>query len=207
MTSSRQCILDNARILFARRGYDGASVRDIARASGVNVAALSYHFGTKQGLFEEVIRHGTEGIRSTLSALAARPIPLRDKARLLFEAYLEFLTGEDSVSRIIMAELAVGGRRLPEAAAHLLLQAIGVLRGMIRDGKSSGEIRPDVDETLTLISIVSLPVYLAFARPVVELIRGKKGYSRAFLKKSARHAVSVLFDGIAARTPTTQEVT
>jgi AcrR family transcriptional regulator len=205
--SSRQCILDNARILFARRGYDGASVRDIARASDVNISALSYHFGSKQALFEEVIRDGTAGIRATLSDLAAKPMPLRDKARLLFDAYLEFLTGEDSVSRIIMAELAVGGRRLPEAAAHLLLQAIGVLRGMIREGVRNGEIRPDVDETLTIISIVSLPVYLAFARPVVELIRGKKGYSRAFLKKSARHAVSVLFDGIAARTPTTQEVT
>lgn len=206
MASSRQIILDNARALFARRGYDGVSVRDIARAAGVNVAAVSYHFGSKQGLFEEVIREGTREIRATLAGVAAGEIPLRDKALLLFEAYLEFLTGEDSVSRIIMAELVIGGRRLPESAGQMLLQVTGLLRGMIREAKRRGEIRQDADEVLTLISIVSLPVYMAFARPVVELIRGKKGYSRAFIKSTARHAVTVLFDGIAAPRPSSESI-
>jgi AcrR family transcriptional regulator len=49
-------LLDAAEILFAERGYDGASFRDIANEAGVHMALCTYHFGRKELLFEEVIR-------------------------------------------------------------------------------------------------------------------------------------------------------
>ena len=88
--SSREYIITSSQTLFAQRGYNGVSVRDIARAAGVNVAAVSYHFGSKEGLFREVIRAGTEDIRAALAELAREPMPVRDKAEMLIQAYLEF---------------------------------------------------------------------------------------------------------------------
>lgn len=47
---TKEVILDAAERLFAERGFDGVSVRDITALAGVNVAAVSYYFGSKSGL-------------------------------------------------------------------------------------------------------------------------------------------------------------
>jgi AcrR family transcriptional regulator len=52
---TRQRIVDTAERLFARRGLDAVSVRDITTAARVNTAAINYHFGTKRGLVEAVL--------------------------------------------------------------------------------------------------------------------------------------------------------
>lgn len=55
---TKEKILTAARILFADRGYEGTSVREIARAADVNVALLSYHFSGKENLFFEIMKKG-----------------------------------------------------------------------------------------------------------------------------------------------------
>jgi AcrR family transcriptional regulator len=51
-------ILEVARVLFAEKGFEGTSVRDIAAEADVNVASLNYHFLSKDNLFLEVLRAG-----------------------------------------------------------------------------------------------------------------------------------------------------
>lgn len=52
--SKKDRILDAAEQLFARRGYDGVTLRQIASQAGVDVALASYHIGNKHELFEAV---------------------------------------------------------------------------------------------------------------------------------------------------------
>ena len=54
---TRQRIVEAAEKLFARRGIEGVSTRDITKAAGVNLAAINYHFGTKSALAAEVFKH------------------------------------------------------------------------------------------------------------------------------------------------------
>src|SRR6059036_3181340 len=51
---TRARILDAAERLFAEHGYDGASLRDITAQAGVNLAAVNYHFRTKESLIQAV---------------------------------------------------------------------------------------------------------------------------------------------------------
>jgi len=53
---TRERLLDAAEALFARSGFDAVSIRDIAADAGVNVAAVNYHFNSKDGLYQEVLR-------------------------------------------------------------------------------------------------------------------------------------------------------
>ena len=53
----RQRLLLAAEALFARKGYDGATVREICDRAGMNVAAINYHFGDKERLYVETVRH------------------------------------------------------------------------------------------------------------------------------------------------------
>lgn len=53
-------IINAARDLFSLKGFEGASVREIASSAGVNIAALNYHFSSKQNLFLHIINLGYE---------------------------------------------------------------------------------------------------------------------------------------------------
>jgi AcrR family transcriptional regulator len=55
-TETREAILAAARVLFAERGYDGASLRAIARAADVDPALVHHFFGNKEGVFVEAMR-------------------------------------------------------------------------------------------------------------------------------------------------------
>jgi AcrR family transcriptional regulator len=48
-------IIETAERLFAERGFDGTSVRDIAHEAGVNIAMISYYFGSKENLMEALL--------------------------------------------------------------------------------------------------------------------------------------------------------
>ncbi len=74
--SSREDILDAAEAQFARRGFEGASMRGIAEAAGVAQALLHYHFKSKEGLFEAMFTRRSSAINrirlARLDAMLAR---------------------------------------------------------------------------------------------------------------------------------------
>ena len=56
--NTREKILTIARVLFADHGFDGTSIRDIAKEADVNVASVNYHFASKENLYMEIITQG-----------------------------------------------------------------------------------------------------------------------------------------------------
>ena len=69
--STKERILGAAELLFAQRGFDGASLRQLTAAAGVNLAAVNYHFGSKDKLVEEVFRRRLDALNERrLTALA-----------------------------------------------------------------------------------------------------------------------------------------
>lgn len=57
---TKQKIIEKARILFAEQGFEGTSVREIAKQAEVNIASLNYHFSNKENLFSEILKLGYE---------------------------------------------------------------------------------------------------------------------------------------------------
>jgi AcrR family transcriptional regulator len=80
---TRQAVLDAARARFGAHGYDGTKLRDVAADAGVDVALVSYFFGSKDGLFaaamsmtvnpaeliDELMRDGADGVGERLVRL------------------------------------------------------------------------------------------------------------------------------------------
>jgi len=56
MADTREEILEAAWDLFAKKGFESVSVRDVITAAGVNLASVSYHFGGKDGLIQETVK-------------------------------------------------------------------------------------------------------------------------------------------------------
>lgn len=55
---TKQKIMQVATVLFADHGYDGTSIRDIAKLAEVNVASVNYYFSSKEKLFQEILKSG-----------------------------------------------------------------------------------------------------------------------------------------------------
>lgn len=69
--STKDRILGAAEVLFAQRGFDGTSLRQLTTAAGVNLAAVNYHFGSKEKLVEQVFRRRLDALNSRrMDALA-----------------------------------------------------------------------------------------------------------------------------------------
>ncbi|MGN6740744.1 TetR/AcrR family transcriptional regulator [Dyella sp.] len=76
-TSTKERILAAAEALFAQRGFDGASLRQLTASAGVNLAAVNYHFGSKEKLVEQVFKRRLDALNqhrlAELDKIAGRP--------------------------------------------------------------------------------------------------------------------------------------
>lgn len=95
-------ILDAAEKLFAERGYDGVTLRAIAKEAGVDVALANYHFGRKEELFERTFMRRAailnawrvEALEAAQAAAAPDPAPVR----AIIDAYLRPLMTGDHIN-------------------------------------------------------------------------------------------------------------
>src|SRR5215469_9187736 len=67
--SKREHILVIAERLFGEKGFDGTSVRDIAQAAGVNLAMISYYFGSKEKLLEALVAYRSDYVFGILEEI------------------------------------------------------------------------------------------------------------------------------------------
>ncbi len=65
-------IMRAAILLFTARGYEGASVREIAAAAGVNIGLIRYHFGHKADLYRDTLAHVSEPYNAACMAAFGR---------------------------------------------------------------------------------------------------------------------------------------
>ncbi len=101
---SKQALLDAAKKLFAEKGYEGATVKDLADAAGVNVSLVSYHFGGKEGLYRAVLvqfaQTGVDNIQRILKGPTSAS-DFKARLRLFGEELLDVHLKEPDLCRII----------------------------------------------------------------------------------------------------------
>src|SRR5437773_4295736 len=84
-------LLAIARRLFASKGYDNTSLRDIAEEAKITKAALYYYFPNKDALYERVVIESLESLVESVSAEVARATTPTDRVRAFMRASAEFL--------------------------------------------------------------------------------------------------------------------
>ena len=84
-------VLAGARDIFLRDGFEGASVDDIAKASGVSKATLYSYFSDKRQLFQEVVQAECERMSTAIVSKIDETMPVRDALRLAAFALSKFL--------------------------------------------------------------------------------------------------------------------
>jgi AcrR family transcriptional regulator len=107
---TREKLLEVAGPIFADRGYQATTIREICAEAGANVAAVNYHFGDKLGLYTEVLQQSVRAaqliaVKSTFD----QNTPPEEILRALIRARLRSISGDDLPhwhSRLLARELA-----------------------------------------------------------------------------------------------------
>jgi TetR/AcrR family transcriptional regulator len=138
-----------AREEFARRGFAGARVEQIARRAGVNKQLLFYYYQSKRGLFHSVLTQAAGELENALSRLALPGGGPLDRLRLTLETQFEFLARNPQ----IVALLGQGSRS--NAAFAPAIKRLVVL---LAEGQGLGQVRDDLDPHLAAAQALILMV-------------------------------------------------
>ena len=162
---TRERVLSAARRLFSERGYEGATIRDIAQAAGMSTGAVFASFSDKSELFDEILTADYEVIYAQM-AQAARTAGAVDEALLgLFGVAYSFHLDQLPLLR---ASIAVSWTRTEaaERRARADLKHIFRLIGEVTQrGIDQGQLKSDIDAKL--LAEMTWDVYVANYRRAV----------------------------------------
>ncbi len=109
-------VLDQAARLFRTRGFEGTSVRDIARAVGMLPGSLYCHFATKEELLTAVYIKGVEQISRAVQSAVARLADPWDRLEAACVAHLESILRDDDYAQVVIrvrpADVALANQNL-----------------------------------------------------------------------------------------------
>jgi TetR/AcrR family transcriptional regulator, regulator of cefoperazone and chloramphenicol sensitivity len=186
---TRDKLIEAAGYVFAERGYRAATIREICRRAGANVAAVNYTFGDKMGLYTEVLRHSVHAAQTAAMSVALdSSLSPEDTIRCVIRARLMSLCREarpDWHFRLVMHEFshptAAMGRVVDEGMRPIyerVRKAVGEIIGL-----------PPEHETtrLSLNSIIGQILFYTFSRPVLAHLQPELKLTPSQLDRIADH--------------------
>jgi TetR/AcrR family transcriptional regulator len=117
--STYDVILNKSAEVFALKGYEKASMREIARASGVSLAAPYYHFKNKETILFEIQKKGFEYLIDNLKKIVATPDPPETKLKIFVENHVRYFLNNRSEMKVIVHEYDVLSRNYQEQIARI----------------------------------------------------------------------------------------
>jgi TetR/AcrR family fatty acid metabolism transcriptional regulator len=139
----RQLLLDAAVRVFARRGYHGSRVGDIAEEAGVAHGLLYHYFASKEQVLQTVFRENFVELLGRFRAVEGADEPAAEKLEGMAKILLRTWRNDPDLVTVMVREVA----RSPQLQGQVeeVREAFGVLQRVIEQGQREGAFRPDVD--------------------------------------------------------------
>jgi TetR/AcrR family transcriptional regulator len=202
--SSRDKILDVAEALFARRGFSGVGMRELADAAGLGKSSLFHHFRTKSQLYFEVIDRVLGRIEERLTPVLRSAVPTLAKVDNAIDALIDALAEHPTTARLLLRSLFEDDdfpteAQEPEQAAadarlHRLLAAI---RSLLQEGVEQGVFRP-VSVPHTMQTLIGALVFHFASGELGEQLLGEPLLSASSVSRRKEELRNLLHHGLVA---------
>ncbi|TKC12589.1 TetR/AcrR family transcriptional regulator [Pedobacter polaris] len=167
-TDKRTDILNAALKLFAELGFEGTSTRQIAKESGANMAMINYYFGSKEGVFLEIMEDRICGFKSQLNQINDEQIPAKEKLLKVVEQYVNRIFSNITFHKMMHRELSLTQRpsmfsQIKDAMANNRV----IIENIIEKGIADGSFRK-VDVRMSIATIMGTISLIAISPSKVE---------------------------------------
>lgn len=195
-------IIETSERLFAQKGFDATSVRDIAEEAGINVAMISYYFGSKEKLMEAIFEAKIGKVQMRVEELLKDDSLLPfEKIYTLIDEHIERVMHSQHFYRIMISEqLTNKNPAILQTVKQLKVRNAELISTLIKEGQQKGFFKKKVDVVLMLNtmlgtvwqSIISKEHYREFTNS--QLLTDEE-YETQLKKKLSTH-IKTLFKAI-----------
>lgn len=186
-------ILDAAEKLMAEKGIDKTSVRDIAEKAGVNLAMISYYFGSKEKMLEAMFVQRTSYYRLQLESMV-RNHELEPMAKMekLIDQYIEKMQQHQTFHRILVRAQMVNENPAIKAQIHeLKKENQALIRQIIEEGQKKGVFKKQVDLPMLMMTLVGTISQLLTTQHYYREINGLQDMPDEEFQKHSRKKLSI----------------
>lgn len=196
--TSRELLLAAARREFARRGFEGARVDEIAKRAGVNKQLVYHHFGNKEALYRLVLESVYTEIREQEKRLDLSNLDPEQAMRRLIEFSFDYLAANRDFVALLTDENLHKGRRLKQVANLQPLHSplIEILGQTLARGTQGGLFRPGLDPMQVYISIAGLGFFYFNNIHTLSAIFGRKFEDKAEIAARRAHVVDLMLHAL-----------
>jgi len=185
-------IMETAEVLFAEKGFNGTSVRDIAEKAKVNLAMVSYYFGSKDKLLESLFDYRGEHIKLKMeSMIEDKQMSSFEKMDVLIDHYIEKIMNQQCFSRIMVREQVMNHTG---TTAQLITQMKKrnqeLISKLIHQGQKRGEFKKSVDIPLMMATLVGTASHLIATQHYYKEINNLQSMSEEDFQKHIKKKLS-----------------
>ncbi len=187
----RRTILRAAIEVFAKKGYHGCRIADVAKEAGVAYGLVYHYFKNKEELLQSVFEAGWGDFVEHVKALCEGPGTLEEKVRAIVHLSFESYRTEPRAVKVLILEIArspAGGGKLNRASAFI--GAIRLAEAMFARAQEKGELRAEADPLLCAshlfgaieMGLTSFVLGLLDSRDGALLERAKQQLAESYLR-------------------------
>jgi TetR/AcrR family transcriptional regulator len=201
--SSREKILDVAEALFARRGFMGVGLRELADATGLGKSSLFHHFRGKAALYCVVVGRALERIEAALAPVADSPAGPAERLERMVSLLVDHLAEHPTTARLLLRSLFEEeefAQDPPEEAARaeaIVASLVVRMQALLREGMESGVFRR-ASTAHTVQTLIGATVYHFASADVGEGILGKPLFTAEAVAERKAEIVALLRHGLVA---------
>lgn len=177
-SATRNKILAAATPLFATRGAQGTTIRQIAAAASVNSQLIYYYFRDKEGLFRAVLEGAATRVGVLLAEAAQGSGRPRERLADFVAEWVRVTLTEAPAIRMLHRAMLEGDEALAAEIQRYAGAHATQIGSLIAEGIASGEFRAELDPRRAVASLVGMVQYLALAEPILfnstKLKRGRE---------------------------------
>lgn len=186
-------IIEVAERLFASKGFSGTSVRDIAQEADVNVAMISYYFGSKEKLIEALFSVRIVETRTQIEMiLKNEELSPFQKVNIWIDTVIDRLMSNQCFHKIMMRE-QLSTERTPmisEQIRELKIRNMELMKRLITEGQEKGSFRRDVDLTLMVTTLYGTLNQAMATQEFLKMMQGQEDLDEAQYQLYLRNALS-----------------
>lgn len=200
--TTRERIAIAAGEIFAERGFDGTTIRDICQRAGANIAAVNYYFGDKQRLYIEAV------IQAHRWRMEQFPLPTWSEDTPAETKLADFITtfvrrvrsGPEGTwhAKLMMREMAHPTAACAELVQSSIRPQFEILLHILRELLPADATREEV--RLTAFSIVGQCLFYHFADPVIRNLLSADEYGSLDIQLLSRHITEFTLASIKRQT-------
>ncbi|MEM6928546.1 MAG: TetR/AcrR family transcriptional regulator [Myxococcota bacterium] len=189
-------LLEAAAKEFAAAGFHGASVSKIARRAGVTQPLINHHFGSKQGLWREVLDWVFDDARQAFEAAIDPSAPPRQQLLDLVRQAVRFFARRPELARIVSSETNQASEAFDELFERYVGPLIAFTQDALNAAREAAELREDADGRHLHFILVGAAMQPFIESEIARRAFGAEPSDETFVERHAEQIVALVEHGL-----------